>query len=228
MGEKSGLIEGRPDNDIDFELPTSPQETRTLIDSSDYGLHHGVSAEKAKEIIAQVSNKPEYRAYRNQKITMDTLRSLVVDFERQNNDFETNPKKAQTHQDLIDLLDAIEDNIKNYFGLLIQIDNISQICQHDKKDEREVAEDQASLDKSRKIMHDTLLSNLRAFCRLARKSIKSDIAMGINPEKKLFRPEELEDSNRHAIGIWAYDTFAGSNLERIIDEANEIINKKER
>jgi len=213
-------------HDPNFDIIKIPAFIESMLKQTEKIIkEQQIDAKQAKSIIKRIEGMPQYQNYQKQKVKMDTLESLIQDFDNQNPDCQNNQKLTEARKTMVDHVDTLEENINDYFEILVQIDRANKNTNNFHKEDWEITEKLIQLDGERREKHDAILADLNIINQLVKKHIKPDPKKNITPDTKLFEDNEITNENRTAIGQWACDTVIGEKLKKIIGEAQNIIER---
>jgi hypothetical protein len=178
-----------------------------------------VSPQREKDsLMEELETSRDVLWYRNSApVTYESLDEMVNEVEAQVEELEI--KKSEAKKLISNVKTFIRDikgTADEYYKILLGIEHVSYVSRFHANDEREVARRSEDRDRSRRLAHDALLSNLFALTRYVNVNLRK-AGIKINLEDNWFSEFQLKD--RNFIGDWAYKMGkARSVIDKIEEE----------
>src|SRR3989344_8827634 len=187
-----------------------------------------MSLAEAELFQTTIPQLPEYQQYLEQDIRLDTIESIVQDFDSQTKGRENDQSVQTIRNYLLQTNKGLRKSLGDYHRARLNFEHVNESpvisSRVDPENHRRLKEN-AGL--SRRNYHNgiiTLLGNLRRNCL---EKLPQEFNVHI-PEEKLFSEELLKDEKRDIIGDWAYNTEVGERLKGLLTQAKEVIEQNKK
>ncbi len=198
------------------------------------GLSCEIHADNADGFIEAIDSLPEYQDYLDQKVTIDNFRRIVSEVKS-----EARKRDDEDLEYISDFLSGevakLKQKTRQYYEIINAIENGSKTDQY--RDPEKYKTRMEEKDKSRRICHNRIVSQLGIFKRYLNKRLPKEF--NINIDVDFFSEDELptgllenvsdykklsgeDKESRQKIGEWAFSTGLGEKLRDYREIAQEI------
>jgi len=171
------------------------------------------NAAEAAKMVTDLENFADYKKYRQQKITFDSIKRLVDDLANKAR------LKSDSETFLRNKIANAENHAEAYYQLIGQMSNLHNPQVRFRLGDN-FGPEMERLNIERRQRHNLLLASLRELReRLVKESGRANV--DIDLYDKFFKPEEMRDYNRHIVGEWAYTNVQGEKIQSLINHFKE-------
>ncbi|RJQ14367.1 DUF3232 domain-containing protein [Candidatus Parcubacteria bacterium] len=223
-----------------FMNPESGSAPREIKENAVFEANHDLTLREADQVSEQpvvaetmprghlsslrehILHLPEYENYKNQPIKLENFDSVLEEFWKHVGQ-SPKPEEVKTGEVLDSLVKGIRGGVSDYYKSLLSLQRVGK--KEFLVDREAYKEETQYRDQRRKIVHDALISDLKAFHRYCYQVLPKKFGISVATEN-FFKGPEL--NNRDFIGNWAFETEQGRRLEdavRVID--SKLSGKKE-